>query len=152
MVPQNQWEDEIDLGSVAGGCNLVISGPITSETISTLKSKLTAAGTSAKIHLDLSQTTGLTSIFYRAFYDCDGLASVEIPASVTSIERYAFSGCSGLTSVTFGDTSGWYVTTSETGAANKTGGTAVTLSSTDLAANAELVNGTYNKYYWYKVD
>lgn len=175
MVPQNQWEDEIDLGSVAGGCNLVISGPITSETISTLKSKLTAAGTSAKLHLDLSQTTGLTSIFYRAFYDCDrlssveipagvtsigseafydcdGLASVEIPASVTSIERYAFSGCSGLTSVTFGDTSGWYVTTSETGAANKTGGTAVTLSSTDLAANAKLVNGTYYTYYWYKVD
>ena len=264
--------DEIDLGSVAGDCNLVISGPITSETISTLSSKLTpTGGASAKIHLDLSQTTcltsigesafslylrltsveipasvtsigesafwrcrgltsvtfgegsqlesigsyafwecsgltsvtfgegsrlesidegafrecsgltsveipaGVTSIGERAFYlcsgltsveipagvtsigdyafmECSGLTSVEIPASVTSIGNQAFYGCSGLTSVTFGDTSGWYVTQYYTDAVNKTGGTAVTLSSKDLAANAELVNGTYDTYYWYKVD
>ena len=241
--------DEIDLGSVAGDCNLVISGPITSETISTLSSKLTpTGGASAKIHLDLSQTTcltsigesafslylrltsveipasvtsigesafwrcrgltsvtfgegsqlesigsyafwecsgltsvtfgegsrlesidegafrecsgltsveipaGVTSIGERAFYGCSGLTSVEIPAGVTSIGYSTFADCSGLTSVTFGDTSGWYVTQSSTDAANKTGGTAVTLSSRDLAANAELVNGTYDTYYWYKVD
>ena len=95
---------------------------------------------------------GVTSIGSEAFYDCDGLASVEIPASVTSIGFHAFSRCSGLTSVTFGDTTGWYVTTSSTDAENKTGGTAVTLSSTNLAANAELVNDTYDTYYWYKVD
>ena len=310
--------DVIDLTSVAGDYDLVISGPITSDTISTLKSKISAAGTSAKIHLDLSQTTDLTSIgseafwwcdsltsveipasvtsigwgafngcsgltsveipasvtsigslaFYncsgltsvtfgessklesigeRAFYDCSGLTSVEIPSSVTSIGddafyrcsvltsvtfgegsqlesicsgvfmecsvltsveipagvtsfgsdafrgcdsftsveipasvtsigrdafswcdsltsveiptsvtiigSDAFSGCTGLTSVTFGDTSGWYVTTSYTDAVNKTGGRAVTtLSSTNLAANAKLVNDTYDTYYWYKVD
>ena len=95
---------------------------------------------------------GVTSIDHSAFEGCSGLSSVEIPASVTSIGPTAFSGCSGLTSVTFGDTSGWYVTTSYTDWSNKTGGTAVTLSATDLAANAELVNGTYDTYYWYKVD
>lgn len=188
--------DEIDLGSVAGDYDLVISGPITSGTISTLKSKISAAGTSAKIHLDLSQTTGLTSIDYsafencsgltsveipssvtsigsRAFYGCSGLTSVEIPASVTSIGSDAFCGCyrlssveipasvtsigyrafarcSGLTSVTFGDTSGWYVSKSSSDWINKANGTAVTLSSKDLAANAELVNDTYIYYYWYK--
>ena len=99
---------------------------------------------------DLVIPDGVTSIGDSAFYECSGLTSVEIPASVTSIGNYAFDVCTGLTSVTFGDTSGWYVTTSETDAANKTGGTAVTVSDTDFAANAELVNGTYYTYYWYK--
>ena len=94
--------DVIDLGSVAGDYDLVVSGPVTSETISTLKRKLTFAGTSAKIHLDLSQTTGLTSIDNGAFEGSSELTSVEIPAGVTSIGNGAFGGCSGLTSVTFG--------------------------------------------------
>ena len=51
---------------------------------------------------------GVTEIGSRAFEDCKSLLSVEIPASVTSIEdgRYgsgAFSGCTNLTSVTIGD-------------------------------------------------
>ena len=144
--------DVIDLSSVAGDYDLVISGPITSDTISTLRSKIGAAGTSANIHLDLSPTTGLTIIGDDAFGSCSGLTSVEIPSSVTSIGSYAFYGCSGLTSVTFGDINGWYVAGSRTDAANKTGGWAVTLSSKDLAANARLVRSTEVDYYWYKVD
>ena len=77
---------------------------------------------------------------------------MEIPASVTSIGADAFDGCSKLTSVTFGDTSGWYVTLSYTDAANKTGGTEVSVSDTDFAANATLVRSTYYNYDWYKVD
>ena len=40
------------------------------------------------------------AIFNRAFEDCNDLASVIIPDSVTSIEQYAFFGCGSLTSVT----------------------------------------------------
>lgn len=37
----------------------------------------------------------------QAFYDCESLTNITIPASVTSIGDYAFEGCSSLTSITF---------------------------------------------------
>ena len=43
----------------------------------------------------------VTSIGECAFYVCFSLRSVTIPDSVTSIGDYAFSYCYGLTSVTF---------------------------------------------------
>ena len=48
-------------------------------------------------------TYSVTSIGYRAFYDCSGLTSITIPNSVTSIGAYAFQNCSGLTSITIGN-------------------------------------------------
>jgi len=42
----------------------------------------------------------VTSIGYKAFYDCTGLTSVTLPKSVTSIGPWAFSGCENLASVT----------------------------------------------------
>ena len=48
-------------------------------------------------------TYSVTSISYRAFYNCSGLTSVTIPDGVTSIGDGAFDGCSGLTSVTIPD-------------------------------------------------
>ena len=45
----------------------------------------------------------VTSIDDRAFVECSGLTSVEIPNSVTSIGEGAFAGCSSLTSVTIGN-------------------------------------------------
>ena len=46
-----------------------------------------------------STTYSVTSIGESAFYDCDGLTSVEIPSSVTSIGNSAFYDCYGLTSI-----------------------------------------------------
>ena len=45
--------------------------------------------------------TGGSSIGDSAFYGCDGLTSIEIPDSVTSISNSAFSGCSSLRGTTY---------------------------------------------------
>ena len=45
-------------------------------------------------------TPTLQAISSKAFYDCKGLASFAIPASVTAIGDEAFSGCAGLTKLT----------------------------------------------------
>ena len=42
----------------------------------------------------------VTTIGYRAFYNCDGLTSLTIPNSVSSIGDQAFAYCEGLTSLT----------------------------------------------------
>ena len=41
------------------------------------------------------------SYYYGAFLDCTALTSIEIPASVETIEATAFKGCSSLATVTF---------------------------------------------------
>ena len=47
------------------------------------------------------KTIGGGSSYYGAFSDCTALTSIEIPASVETIEASAFKGCSSLATVTF---------------------------------------------------
>ncbi len=47
----------------------------------------------------LSIKEGILSIGYKAFSNCIGLTSIDIPNSVTSIGERAFNGCTGLTSI-----------------------------------------------------
>ena len=71
--------------------------------ISDIKSALINTPNNVKINLDLSKTTGLTSIYPYAFEQCQNLIGITIPDGVTSIEEHAFYWCSNLASVTIPD-------------------------------------------------
>ena len=77
---------------------VMLVGEISEDTITAIRSAL-YENSSAKISLDLGQTTGLTSIGNYAFMRCSSLISVNIPGSVTSIGNETFSNCDNLTSV-----------------------------------------------------
>ncbi|MBR2317773.1 MAG: leucine-rich repeat protein, partial [Spirochaetales bacterium] len=82
--------------------DIVVTGEISDTTISDIRGAL-KNNSNAKVNLDLSGTTGLTSIGNYVFQNCKSLTSVTIPASVTSIGTQAFLSCTGLTSVTIGN-------------------------------------------------
>lgn len=83
-----------------------------------------------------------TEIGSYAFYYCDDIVNITLPASLNRIGRYAFGNCDDLSSVTFENTNSWWVSTNSTA----TSGTSVTL--TDSAQNATYLTDTYDNYYW----
>ncbi|MBO5092657.1 MAG: leucine-rich repeat protein, partial [Clostridia bacterium] len=68
-----------------------------------------------------------------------------IPNTVTKINAYAFYNCTSLTSVTFENTSGWYVTKTQ----GATSGTNVDV--TSATTNATNLKSNYVDYYWYRI-
>ena len=78
-----------------------VSGEITNDRIKEIGTAIKAK--SVGIALDLSDTTGLTSIEKYAFSECSSLTSIVITDGVTSIEYGAFKGCSRLTSIEIPD-------------------------------------------------
>ena len=89
----------------------------------------------------------VTSIGEGAFA-CSSLTSIVIPDSVTSIGYGAFYDCDSLTSITFEDTSNWYMTTNKTDWQNKENGELTDL--TNPTTNDDYFKSTYYNYYWYK--
>ncbi len=121
--------------AVTGECRVVVTGEITGSTVEKLRSMIDGMSAGAKIHLDLSKTTGLTTIAgfdgcrrlvsvvipkgvshisIRAFAN-SGLTSVVIPSSVLNIGYCAFEFCSSLTKAIFLDPDGWYHGTANIG-------------------------------------
>ncbi len=86
----------------SGEYNIAVTGAITGETISAIKTAL-QSNKNAKVSLDLSQTTGLTSIGKSALSYCSNLTTVTIPNGVISIANFTFNGCGSLTSVNIPD-------------------------------------------------
>ena len=101
-VTADNVTDGISKLSKGGNHTVKVTGEITTDTIASIKTALNN-NNSAKVNLDLSDTTGLTSIGDNAFSWCKNLTSVVIPDSVTSVGYNAFSGCSNLTSVIIPD-------------------------------------------------
>ncbi len=83
-------------------------------------------------------------IYEYAFYRCGDITKVTIPDSITFIDRFVFQNCYSLTSVTFENTSGWYVTQTN----GATSGRDIDV--TNTSTNANYLKSTYYNYYWYK--
>ena len=81
---------------------ITIIGNITSENISEIKQTLKRKDL-LHINLDLSKTTGLTSIEECAFHECHRLISIKLPNTINSIGYSAFSGCTNLTNIEIPD-------------------------------------------------
>ena len=75
-------------------------------TVSDGKATITECNTSVSGAIMIPSTLGgypVTTIDFRAFYNCTGLTSVTIPDGVTTIDFGAFEGCTGLQTVAIPD-------------------------------------------------
>ena len=103
-LTSSSYATSSNVGSVIGKLSGVgphyvkVTGEITSSTISTIRTKLINKS-SCLVVLDLSETTGLTSIYKEAFYECSNLVDILLPDTITIIGDFSFYGCSKLESL-----------------------------------------------------
>lgn len=79
-----------------------ITGKITSDSFSDIKQALKKRYM-LNINLDLSKTTGLTSIDENAFLKCKNLVTIKLPNTINLISYSAFSDCTNLTNIEIPD-------------------------------------------------
>ena len=79
-----------------------VTGEISDDTISAIRTAF-RVNSNVKVILDLSATTGLTSIKESAFETCTNLTGIILGDSFEEIEDKAFSACCNLTNITFGN-------------------------------------------------
>ena len=101
-VTADNVTDGISKLSKGGNHTVKVTGEITADTISSIKTALNN-NNSAKVNLDLSDTTGLTFIGENAFSGCSNLTSVTIPDSITSVDYNAFLICNNIENLVTGN-------------------------------------------------
>ncbi len=83
--------------------NIIVAGSITDNGLSEIAGRLLTVPSDGRISLDLSRTTGLSSIGTDAFKDCASLSSIVLPKGITEIGDNAFFYCSSLTRIEIPD-------------------------------------------------
>ena len=101
-VTADNVTDGISKLSKGGNHTVKVTGEITADTIASIKTALNN-NNSAKVNLDLSDTTGLTFIGENAFSWCSNLTSVVIPDNVTSVDYNAFLICNNIENLVTGN-------------------------------------------------
>ena len=100
------WQDVVQyiivpqIKNMTESGTIVVTGEINNRDIAAIKQALytlKSNNSSIKVSLDLSGTTGITSLDNESFKDCSNLNGITLPNTVTSIGNSAFYGCSGLT-------------------------------------------------------
>lgn len=134
-------DDVVEIGYGAFACCTNLSKIEIGSAVTTISESAFAYCTSLT---EVAIPNKVTTIGEAAFADCHNITKVTIGTGVKSIGKGAFASCTKLTSVTFANTTGWKVSTTETG--SKTGVNATELK--DAAKAANLITTKYMNYYW----
>ena len=97
-IEESAFEDCTSLTSIEIPANVETIGSRAFARCTSLQTVTFEKGSKLKM---IEGSYSSSSYYYGAFYDCTSLTSIEIPASVETIENSAFNGCTSLKTVTF---------------------------------------------------